>query len=60
VDRVAHLLDGCCHEIPRLAASAGDRGSRHLGHTEAMLDRIEGFIRGHGLIEPGAEITCLV
>jgi tRNA(Ile)-lysidine synthase len=25
-----------------------------------MLDRIEGFIRGHGLIEPGAEVTCLV
>jgi tRNA(Ile)-lysidine synthase len=25
-----------------------------------MLDRIGGFIRGHGLIEPGAEVTCLV
>ena len=25
-----------------------------------MLDRVEGFIREHGLIEPGAEITCLV
>jgi tRNA(Ile)-lysidine synthase len=25
-----------------------------------MLDRIEGFIRAHGLIEPGGEVTCLV
>ncbi len=25
-----------------------------------MLDRVEGFIREHGLIEPGGEVTCLV
>jgi tRNA(Ile)-lysidine synthetase-like protein len=25
-----------------------------------MLDRVESFIREHGLIEPGAEVTCLV
>ena len=32
----------------------------HLGHTEAMLQRIESHIRERGLIEPGGEITCLV
>ena len=37
-----------------------DRVARLLGQTEAMLDRIEGFIREHGLIEPGGEVTCLV
>ncbi len=25
-----------------------------------MRDRVEGFIREHGLIEPGGEVTCLV
>ena len=36
------------------------RDARLLGHTEVMLQRIESFIREHGLIEPGGEVTCLV
>ncbi len=36
------------------------RGARLVGHTEAMLQRIESFIRERGLIEPGGEVTCLV
>ena len=36
------------------------RGARLVGHTEAMLQRIESFIREQGLIEPGGEVTCLV
>jgi tRNA(Ile)-lysidine synthase len=36
------------------------RDARLLGHTEAMLQRIESFIRERGLIEPGGEVTCLV
>ena len=35
-------------------------GARLVGHTEAMLQRIESFIREQGLIEPGGEVTCLV
>ena len=34
--------------------------ARFLGHTEAMLQRIESFIREQNLIEPGGEVTCLV
>ena len=37
-----------------------DGGARLLGHTEAMLQRIESFIREQGLIAPGGEVTCLV
>ena len=36
------------------------RDARFLGHTEAMLARIESLIREHDLIEPGGEVTCLV
>ena len=36
------------------------RGARLVGHTEAMLQRIESFIRERDLIEPGGEVTCLV
>jgi tRNA(Ile)-lysidine synthase len=36
------------------------RGARLVGHTEAMLERIESFVREHGLIEPGGAVTCLV
>ena len=28
--------------------------------TEALHQRVESFIRGHGLIAPGGEVTCLV
>ena len=34
--------------------------ARLLGHTEAMLQRIESLIREQELIEPGGEVTCLV
>ena len=34
--------------------------TRLVGHTEAMLQRIESFIRERDLIEPGGEVTCLV
>jgi tRNA(Ile)-lysidine synthetase-like protein len=37
-----------------------DRGACLLGQTGAVRDRVEGFIREHGLIEPGGEVTCLV
>ncbi len=37
-----------------------DSEARLLGHTEAMLQRIESFIREQSLIEPGGEVTCLV
>ena len=43
----------------RSARSVG-RGARLVGHTEAMLQRIESFIREQDLIEPGGEVTCLV
>lgn len=36
------------------------RNARLLGHTEAMLQRVESFIREQGLIEPGGEVTVLV
>ena len=36
------------------------RGARVVGHTEAMLQRIETSIREHDLIAPGGEVTCLV
>lgn len=35
-------------------------GARLVGHTEAMLQRIESFIREQGLIQQGGEVTCLV
>ena len=37
-----------------------DGSARLLGHTEAMLLRLESFIREQNLIEPGGEVTCLV
>ena len=36
------------------------RVARLVGHTEAMLERVEAFIREQDLIEPGGEVTCLV
>ena len=36
------------------------RVARVLGQTEAMLERVQSYIREHGLIEPGGEVTCLV
>src|SRR4030095_4227794 len=36
------------------------RVARLLGQTEAMLERVDSYIREHGLIEPGGEVTCLV
>ena len=47
-------------ERARRGARSVGRGARLVGHTEAMLQRIESFIREHGLIEPGGEVTCLV
>ena len=35
-------------------------GARLVGHTEAMLQRIDSFIREQGLIQQGGEVTCLV
>jgi tRNA(Ile)-lysidine synthetase-like protein len=36
-------------------------GDAHLlSHNGSVLARVESFIREHGLIEPGGEVTCLV
>jgi len=35
-------------------------GACVVGHTEAMLQRVESLIREHQLIAPGGEVTCLV
>ena len=36
------------------------RSARFLGHTGGVIDRVEAFIREHGLIEQGGEVTVLV
>ena len=47
-------------ERARRRARGLGRGARLLGHTEAMLQRVESFIREHDLIEPAARSPCLV
>ena len=49
-----------CVELERAIALLEELGggARFLGHTEAMLDRVEAFIREHDLIEPGGEVRC--